>query len=674
MIALGPSVFRLSAKLLFLSFLLCGSTPVTAQQEDKIRPEVWEALGNNDRTDVLIIFSKQLPSSSFRMIKNRTERASRIQEALVSQRKQQAPLISYLHQEQVDYQPFYILNMVRAKLDETELLKVSSFEEVQLITRNDPVVQDVQPLDENIALRSTEWGIQDIQAERVWQDFGITGEGAVIGGQDTGYDWAHPAVSRQYRGTQTDTIEHDFHWHDAIHEFFAGGNPCGLDLDAPCDDHGHGTHTVGTMVGDDGAGNQIGVAPNAKWVGCRNMEEGIGTLSTYAECFEWFLAPYATDETFAEGKVEMAPHVINNSWSCPPSEGCNASNFFILDSIVSLLRNAGIAVVVSAGNSGPNCQTVSTPAAMFDGSITVGATNSNEEIAGFSSRGVVRADGSNRMKPDVSAPGVNVRSSLPNERYGRSSGTSMAGPHVAGTIGLMISANPFLEGEVDSLEAILKRTARPKISAQDCGAPGQVPNNVFGYGIIDAYAAVEEAITAINMELIDFWGTPAKQSNLLYWNTAREAWTDVFEVQKSYDRQNWSVISQINAQGHSEVTTSYSELDPNASAVTYYRLVLIDELGDEDIGPVIRIDRDDHPQITAFPNPADQQVQIVGPDAKMLNGFSCEIIDMVGRTWMQGKLSDQRLGVRNLPEGLYMLQIKDANQRVIQTQKVLIQH
>src|SRR5690606_6949367 len=182
-------------------------------------------------------------------------------------------------------------------------------------------------------------------------------------------------------------------------------NPCGLDSKVPCDDNGHGTHTMGTMIGLDGP-NQIGVAPEATWCACRNMERGWGTPFTYLECFEWFLAP--TDLNNQNPDPTKAPHVINNSWSCPQAEGCDSSNWMLLDMAVMNLRLAGTVVVVSAGNSGSGCGSVSTPAAMFEGSFSVGATRENDTIAGFSSRGPVFVDGSLRLKPNVAAPGVSV--------------------------------------------------------------------------------------------------------------------------------------------------------------------------------------------------------------------------------------------------------------------------
>ena len=204
-----------------------------------------------------------------------------------------------------------------------------------------------------------------------------------------------------------------------------------MDSQEPCDDQGHGTHTMGTMIGSEGD-NQIGVAPDAQWCACRNMERGYGTPFTYIECFEWFLAP--TDLNNENPDPSKAPHVINNSWGCPPTEGCNPDNFELMNIVVNNLRAAGIVVVVSAGNDGSGCGSVYTPAAIYEGSFSIGATRSNDTIAGFSSRGPVWSDGSNRLKPNVCAPGTNVRSSVPGGGYDYSSGTSMAGPHVAGLV------------------------------------------------------------------------------------------------------------------------------------------------------------------------------------------------------------------------------------------------
>jgi uncharacterized repeat protein (TIGR01451 family) len=323
----------------------------------------------------------------------------------------------------------------------------------------------------------------------------VTRQGAVIGGQDTGYDWDHPALKSKYRGWDGANAQHDYNWHDAIHQndpHTASGNPCGFDSPLPCDDFSHGTHTMGTMVGDDGGSNQVGMAPGAKWVACRNMEQGWGMPSTYAECYQWFIAPWPYGgDPFQDGDPGQAPDVINNSWSCPANEGCTQPD--ILLNIVDKVRAAGIVTAHAAGNSGPGCGSISTPAAIYDSSFTVGNTTSSDAIATNSSRGAVTVDGSGRLKPDISAPGTSIRSSVPGGGYSYMSGTSMAGPHVAGLVALLISARPSLAGDVDGIEHQITRNAVPLTTNQICNSvPGsEIPNNTFGWGRIDAWKTIQ---------------------------------------------------------------------------------------------------------------------------------------------------------------------------------------
>jgi len=275
-------------------------------------------------------------------------------------------------------------------------------------------------------------------------------------------------------------VNHDYNWHDATSAHST----------TPIDPHGHGTFTVSEMVGDDGAGNQIGVAPGAKWIACRNMTSGgVGSPTTYTECFQFLMAPYPVGGNPNQGDPSKAPDSINNSWGCPPSEGCSANTLL---AVVDNVRAAGIFPAVAAGNSGPSCSSITDPPALYDSSVSVGATDSLNAIASFSSRGPVTADGSNRRKPDISAPGVNIRGAVPGNGYQSGwSGTSMATPHVAGAVALLWQAKPALIGNIDATETLLEKKSVHKKTTETCGGTaGKVPNNVFGYGVLNIYQAV----------------------------------------------------------------------------------------------------------------------------------------------------------------------------------------
>jgi len=454
--------------------------------QDKVQPSIL-AGASAGSVPFIIFMGEKADLSGAANLRTKAERGYWVYDQLhrVADRSQHE-ILAILDAQGIAYQRFWAANMILAGGSLDLVKSLASREDVRGIYANPsvPLSEPVESTESSNAVDSIEWNVIQVTAPDVWAQ-GFTGQGIVVAGEDTGYQWDHPALINHYRGWDGSMATHDYNWWDAIHDP-APGNPCGADSPFPCDDLGHGTHTMGTMIGDDGLGNQIGVAPGATWIGCRNMDHNNGTPARYTECFQFFIAPW--DLNGQNPDPTMAPHVINNSWNCPPSEGCIDPN--VLRDVIEATRAAGIVVVVSAGNGGSNCGTITLPA-IYEASFSVGATDRTDLIAFFSSRGPVTLDGSHRLKPDISAPGVGVRSSVPLNGYGSMSGTSMAGPHVVGVVALILSAAPQLIGLPDDIQNLLEATAVPETTTQTCGGIGgdQIPNNTYGWGRVDAFSA-----------------------------------------------------------------------------------------------------------------------------------------------------------------------------------------
>jgi hypothetical protein len=471
----------------------------------------------------IIIMDRQADLGPADVIRDPLARREYVYRALVAAAEEsQPPIRARLEAAGLAYESYYLQNVIRVEGHAWRRHEFAGLPGVATVIVN----PDVRPYpvhsqppgiltdDGGQTGGDVQWNLRQVNADAVWE-MGFRGEGVVVAGQDSGYDWQHPALRRSYRGWDESAgqADHTYNWHDVWDE-----------RAEPFDEDGHGTHTMGIIVGDDGDGNRIGVAPGARWIGCRNMRRGIGNPTSYLECMQFFLAPYPPGgDPFRDGDVARSPDVVNNSWGCPHTEGCQDDT---LQGAVEALRAAGILTVASAGNDGPGCGTIVDPIARYDGALTVGAANRGGSMAYFSSLGPVPdGPGGTLLKPDLVAPGDDVRSSAPGDSYGTASGTSMAGPHVVGVIALLWSARPDLIGDIETAEDILRRSADPvevthpcdrpagrrekrglvteiveAIATMDsvpvcaCGGVSGVPNNVYGWGHVDARSAVAMAL------------------------------------------------------------------------------------------------------------------------------------------------------------------------------------
>jgi serine protease AprX len=493
--------YRLIVVIVIFSLACLPLQPAGAAASVQVSPAVWQEIASIGSADFLVVLHSQADLSNlsaapfsadqrgFEVIQSLRQKAASSQPALESA----------LAARGVTYQAFWIVNALAVHGDLALLEYLASRPDVQYIESNrtfkanletpDPISDTPQQ-----ANAVPEWGLSKVNAPALWS-LGITGQGTVYATADTGVQWDHPALINHYRGWDGATASHDYNWWDAIHDSSITGsssNPCGYNTAVPCDDYGHGTHVTGTGVGGDST-HIIGMAPGAKWIGCRNMDSGVGRPSTYIDCLQFFIAP--TDHLGNNPDPSKRPDVINNSYGCPPSELCAPHS---LQAAVLAVRAAGIFMSASAGNNGSACGTVTDPPGLEDSVFSVGAVNSSNAIAGFSSRGPVTIDGYNRLKPALVAPGVGVLSStIGGVSYSMMSGTSMAAPHVAGAVALLWSAFPALRRDVFATQVLLETTATPFPSpGQLCGSdtPTSVPNNVYGYGLLDVLAAYNQQL------------------------------------------------------------------------------------------------------------------------------------------------------------------------------------
>ncbi len=379
--------------------------------------------------------------------------------------RSQGGLRSYLAGQQArgaveSYNPYWIFNGLAVRGDLETLLALAARPEVKIIRADRKRYLEEQGAWHFRSARhlrsdgEVEWNVSHIRADTVWNALGIDGAGVVVASLDSGVDWHHPALQTSYRGYDLGgSYKHEGHWYCATGEGYT----------YPYDGYGHGTHTMGTIVG--GGAPAIGVAPGARWIAAKIFnDQGIGYDSWIHAAFQWALDPDGNPAT------DDAPHVVNNSWS-----SADGSNETFRPDIQALLA-AGILPVCSAGNGGPGPRTIGSPGS-YPEALAVAALDNADYVAIFSSRG---PSPWGEVKPEIAAPGVQIRSSIPDGGYAKAEGTSMAAPHVAGVAALLLQAKPELT--VTDVEQIILNTAVP------LGA--SIPDNETGWGRVDAYNAV----------------------------------------------------------------------------------------------------------------------------------------------------------------------------------------
>jgi PKD repeat protein len=391
------------------------------------------------------------------------------------------------------FREYWITNAFEVISSKEQIFQIADFPDVAKIYYNYPIepISPVEIKPDQGMITLAEPGLTAIRAPEVWA-MGITGAGSLVSNIDTGVEGGHPALASRWAGVADSRYAGHPEW--AWYDPFAGINTF------PYDNNGHGTHTMGTICGG-APGSEIGVAPGSHWIAAAAIDRGGGIPRTVSDAilsFQWMLDPDGNPSTDWD-----VPDVCSNSWGVTTSHGyapCDP----LFWSYIDACEAAGIVVVFAAGNEGTGgLRRPADRATDAYRNFAVAAVDGNTAgwpIASFSSRGPTfcTPNGSAAIKPDISGPGVSVRSSYPGQTYAFLSGTSMATPHIAGVVALMRQADPNIA--VDAIKQIIYETAH------DLGTVGE--DNAYGWGMIDAYEAVLRVLPDSTPPVADFAGTP----------------------------------------------------------------------------------------------------------------------------------------------------------------------
>lgn len=482
--------------------------PASSDNQDgpsaEIEQELLNTLAAEHSTDFVIVMEEKADLSAAFEIGDWSERGWYTYNVLreVANRTQ-APVIKYAKKQCLTYQAFFSNNSVYIQGGDLPAVQdLAALPGVALIRQ--PKVARVHPSREESPTTPDTYGwnldtldpgnnLYGMQAAQVWDQYGIKGEGAVVANIDTGAYYQHEALDRQYRGNLTGDIggpyNHDYNWYMPTYG-------CG-DGTEPCDNDGHGSGTIGIMVGEtEDLSEQIGVAPAAQWIACKGCEGVNCSEAALTGCADWMVAPCAIGDDPGDPSCnpDMRPYIINNSWG---GGGCDTWYQGYIQAWVA----AGIFPAFSAGNT-VGCGTLGSPGDNPEAFGTAAHDSSGTNLyAGgpscFFPNPSCDPD-AYEVDPHLNAPTFGRTAGNGMGQYYNLSGTSGASPHTAGAIALIWSANPGYVGQIDDTFTILEQSTNHDVPEGDCGKPAcagtdPYPNYEYGWGYLDALAAVEMA-------------------------------------------------------------------------------------------------------------------------------------------------------------------------------------
>ncbi len=481
-----------------LPLLVMAAPGTNAEPSPKIDPQLLDQMAVAGQADFWIALADKADlSAAYGM--DWKARGWYVYHTLADQaRASQAGVLAYLQEQGLAYESFWIDNSIYVRGGDVAVLQaLAARRDVARLKADDILYLDDPPSAEAEAIQGAynDWGLDWVHAPDVWA-MGYDGSGIVVANIDTGVQYNHPQLDETYRGTIDGS--HQYNWCD----------PADVCLgDTPCDNMGHGTHVMGTMTGenDDPVSNPnlIGMAPGSTWIACKGCEGRTCSEFALTECAQWIAAPTeilsGNCGTSGTPNPDKRPHIVNNSWGDVVSDPW-------YQGYVQSWQAFGIFPAFSAGNEN-TCGSLGSPG---DYPESFGSANHrNDGIINpfYSSRGPSSFGQTPYCKPNIAAPGTGICSAVPFNLYSCSfTGTSMASPHSAGAVALLWQACPALVGQVDlSFQTLQNAAAAPP--ADPCAdTPGCADlgcNCTYGYGYLDALAAVSSCAGGANLGYVD---------------------------------------------------------------------------------------------------------------------------------------------------------------------------